>query len=297
MHSHDIGLVLAGGGGKGAYQIGALQALEAAGLKDRITGISGSSVGALNTALFVYLGAKKAAQVWSDVKQGDFSYIKAENFVVSSRSPTLKLVGSIASSYIPGADVLTSALDHMVLRPFSNYMKETGGLFSQSRLKQLLEGAIDFSADERYDYSIFSTVSRKKTSEYIEWNNMSVAEIPDLILASSALPAFYAAKKLGGRSYQDGGITDNVPVTPLYEDGCRRFIVVYLQNRNNEQLKNQVVQEDESFPCAQFLRIIPRDDMKDGLWQTITVHTEKTQRLIQFGFEDAQEALERCGWL
>ena len=45
----EYGVVLEGGGAKGAYQIGAWRALWEAGVK--IRGISGTSVGALNGAL------------------------------------------------------------------------------------------------------------------------------------------------------------------------------------------------------------------------------------------------------
>ena len=50
--AEPLGLVLAGGGGKGAYQVGVWKALSEYGLAQRVTVISGTSVGALNGALF-----------------------------------------------------------------------------------------------------------------------------------------------------------------------------------------------------------------------------------------------------
>ena len=47
--SKEYGLVLEGGGAKGAYQIGAWKALKEAGV--RIRAVAGTSVGALNGAL------------------------------------------------------------------------------------------------------------------------------------------------------------------------------------------------------------------------------------------------------
>lgn len=41
----DIGLVLCGGGGRGAYQIGVWQALNELGLDRYINGVSGTSAG------------------------------------------------------------------------------------------------------------------------------------------------------------------------------------------------------------------------------------------------------------
>lgn len=46
-----IGLVLAGGGGKGGYQIGVWKYLKEIGLEKNISVISGTSVGGLNAVL------------------------------------------------------------------------------------------------------------------------------------------------------------------------------------------------------------------------------------------------------
>ena len=51
-HQHDIGLVLSGGGAKGAYEVGVWQALCEAGLDKRVCCISGTSVGSINAVLF-----------------------------------------------------------------------------------------------------------------------------------------------------------------------------------------------------------------------------------------------------
>ena len=53
----EYGLVLEGGGAKGAYQIGAWKAMREAGVK--IKGIAGTSVGALNGALICMDGLGK----------------------------------------------------------------------------------------------------------------------------------------------------------------------------------------------------------------------------------------------
>ena len=58
----EYGIVLEGGGAKGAYQIGAWKALVEAGVK--IKGIAGTSVGALNGALMCMGDLENAEQVW-----------------------------------------------------------------------------------------------------------------------------------------------------------------------------------------------------------------------------------------
>ena len=46
------GLVLAGGGGKGIYQVGVLKSLAEAGVLDDIKAVSGTSIGGVNAVLF-----------------------------------------------------------------------------------------------------------------------------------------------------------------------------------------------------------------------------------------------------
>ena len=60
--SKEYGLVLEGGGAKGAYQIGAWKALKEAGVK--IKGVAGTSVGALNGALICMGDLEQAEKLW-----------------------------------------------------------------------------------------------------------------------------------------------------------------------------------------------------------------------------------------
>lgn len=61
-----IGLVLSGGGGKGAYQIGCLKALRCAGV-ERYAALSGTSVGALNAALVAIGKLDAAERLWREI--------------------------------------------------------------------------------------------------------------------------------------------------------------------------------------------------------------------------------------
>jgi len=59
-----LGLVLAGGGGKGAYQIGVWKALAEYEVVQNISAVSGTSVGALNAALFLQGDIDIAEKIW-----------------------------------------------------------------------------------------------------------------------------------------------------------------------------------------------------------------------------------------
>ena len=62
-----IGLVLSGGGGKGAYQVGVLKVLQEQGLLDDVTAIAGASIGAVNAMLFAMGDIKIMYDAWKEI--------------------------------------------------------------------------------------------------------------------------------------------------------------------------------------------------------------------------------------
>ena len=60
------GIVLEGGGARGAYQIGAWKALKEAGIQ--IQGAAGTSVGALNGALICMDDFETAEKIWENIR-------------------------------------------------------------------------------------------------------------------------------------------------------------------------------------------------------------------------------------
>ena len=63
------GLVLEGGGGRGGFHIGVWQALRE--LNIEINGVTGTSVGALNGALFALGKYDEAVKLWSNIQTTD----------------------------------------------------------------------------------------------------------------------------------------------------------------------------------------------------------------------------------
>ena len=66
MATHPIGIVLAGGGAKGAYQVGVWRALHDLGIR-RYSAFAGTSVGALNAALMAQQDIQRGEKIWADI--------------------------------------------------------------------------------------------------------------------------------------------------------------------------------------------------------------------------------------
>ena len=78
-----IGMVFNGGGGKGAYQIGVMKAILSLGLDRHIQAISGTSVGALNAALFINGDFQLAERTWLTISPDKILSVKSSSIVNS----------------------------------------------------------------------------------------------------------------------------------------------------------------------------------------------------------------------
>ena len=190
MEQKDWGLVLAGGGGKGAYQIGVWRALREFGLEKEITAVSGVSVGALNAALFSLSDLEAAEDIWNHIDPLTFLDIE--------------LSGGEKGDGIFARDGLLKLMEERI-----DFQK--------------------ISACEKELYVNASHLEGgKMLAEYFLLNGKSEEEIKSLLLASSALPVIYDSVKIGDKSYRDGGLKDNLPIQPLHQAGYRKLILVGL---------------------------------------------------------------------
>ena len=297
----DIGLILSGGGAKGAYQIGVFRALEESNLKKYITGISGTSIGALNTALFTCSNAVTAEEIWKNVKQSDLLFFNPDEFIKNLINDNLDLPLLLyLKRFLPLYNKV-KIIKFLLL--YKRIILNYGGLFSQDKLKQMLNNDIDIDVALVNKYNIFSTTCNNvtdfvsKAATHHSWNNKTKSEIIDIILGSSAIPFIYPKKcKLDFgiiNSMCDGGIADNTPIRPLYNIGYRNFIVVYLLNNKNKALNKLIEDEKKDYPDAKIIRIIPNHtNFGDDLYHTFKTDKGKTIRLIETGYQDTMFELK-----
>ena len=186
----DVGLVLAGGGGKGAYQIGVLRALAEEGQLDKVVAVSGTSIGAVNAVLYAQGDFDRAYQTWDDIDMG----------VLFDFDPAMLAQGKIYFSR-----------DEMN-RLFNKYVDYS--LLEKSNLEIYCGVAEETDSGYR--------------AEYMKLNGKSMNEIRSILTASTAMPIVYDTVVIDGKHYRDGGVVDNEPVRPLYDLGIRKFILINL---------------------------------------------------------------------
>ncbi len=191
----EYGLVLEGGGAKGAYQIGAWKALKEAGVK--IKGVSGTSVGALNGALICMGDMERAESLWSNIAYSQIMDVDDE------------LMASLFDR-----TQLTSELLRESAREVFRMLGEGG--IDITPLRQLIEENIDEEAIRRSPVEFYScTYSLTDRQEMnVDMKALPEGQMKDMLLASAYLPGF-KNEKLLGKTYVDGGTTNVLPADIL----------------------------------------------------------------------------------
>lgn len=199
------GLVLEGGGARGAYQIGAFRALQEIGVE--IKGIAGTSVGALNGAMIAQGELDKAYQLWWDLNP-------ARVFSLDTRG--LEQLNNLALS----VDNLPRLLKK-VREVFND-----GGL-DITPLRELVAEVIneDRIRHSGIDFGLVAvSLSDLKPLElFVE--DIPPGKLTDYLLASASFPGF-KVDPVEGKRLIDGGLHDNMPVSLLVAKGYDDIIVI-----------------------------------------------------------------------
>lgn len=192
--SKEYGIVLEGGGAKGAFQIGAWRALREAGVK--IRGVSGVSVGSLNGALICMDDLERAEAIWENMS---YSAVMDADLGRGSLQETAEEIRRIIR----------------------------GGGIDIGPLRKLIHETVDEDKIRNSPCELFATTFSLSDLELIKKDVKSMPEghMEDILLASAYFPVF-KAEKLGGKLYTDGGGFNNVPIDVLMDRDYRDIIVI-----------------------------------------------------------------------
>ncbi|GFP78506.1 patatin-like phospholipase family protein [Clostridium fungisolvens] len=262
-----IGLVLAGGGGRGAYQIGVWRALVDLGFDKYIKVVSGTSIGALNAVLFMCGDVDKAEDLWLNLSRDEI--LPAKNIELMKKSLMLAW-GSRNINFV------------------KKYIPKTleMGNISRQGLIDLMNKHIDFEKVQRSQITCYAACSEMPSikPKYFKLNEYDENGIKEILLASSAIPVVYESKEIETRKYLDGAMCDNLPIQPLYGDGCDIIIAV------NLSLVSEV--DRAAFPNAKIIEIIPSEMDEGVLSATLDFTPNGARKRIKQGYDDTKNLFE-----
>jgi NTE family protein len=192
-----IGLALGGGGARGSYQIGVLEAFRKYGLLKDIKHVSGTSIGAINTMMVM----------------ADFSYERM-----------LEMWEKMENKDIYGKGLDRFKLDKQglfSLQDVFNKMKE------EIKLSEIRESKIHgyaTAAKIRKGNFIDQVLIHRMEKQVFYLNEF---EHPlKAVLASASIPVLFGSTNIDDEFYVDGGVIDNCPIQPLIDAGCNVIFAI-----------------------------------------------------------------------
>ena len=260
--NREYGLVLEGGGAKGAYQIGACKALREADVK--IKGIAGASVGSLNGALICMDDLDRAEEIWKNI---DYSQ------VMSVSNETMEALKK--------KDFKSLNLQELIAKGFQ--LVKDGG-FDITPLKDLIANVVGDETkivdSDRELYSVTYSVSDRKEL-VVDLRKGEMGTVKDMLLASAYFLAF-KNEKLGGKRYMDGGGFNNVPLDVLIDHGYEDIIVIRIYGWGAD--KERVVKIPDG---TKVYHIAPRQDL-GGI---LEFDKKQARKNLTLGYYDAKRFL------
>jgi NTE family protein len=230
---HDVGLVLTGGGARGAYQVGVLKWIARHYPDLSLPILTGVSAGAVNVAKLAASPGTFAQKVdglvdlWRNLRAEDVFRVDAWTLAKNAMGWVLRL----SSGGSPGAPRVRGFLDTQPLRELLNEVLapvngEITGIdynLSMGRLKAV--------AIMTTSYTTGQTVVFLKGRDIQPWKRpqrrTEMAPITiDTIMASAALPIFFPAVCIGREWYGDGGIRLAAPLSPALHLGANRILAI-----------------------------------------------------------------------
>lgn len=255
--TNGYGLVLAGGGTRGAYEVGAWKALKELGIN--ITGVVGTSIGAINGALFIQDDFDKILELYENIKFEDLAKVSEENRLYEE-------------------DIFS----HRNIFKFTREFAKNKGL-ENTPMKELMPKYIDI--DKIYNSPIIygmvtTSIEDKAESLEVFKEDIPKEQLYDYILASACFPIF-KPQKIGEREFLDGGMYDNIPVNMLLQKGYTNLIVVDISDSGiSKKILNK----------GAYIKIIKPNEKLGGIFD---FDKERMRKNITMGYLDTMKAFNK----
>lgn len=299
-----FGLVLTGGGAKGAYHVGALRYLAELGFSPHI--IAGTSIGALNGAVLASQpsfeqAVQRLEQLWDQLGEA--------NILRPNIAAALPLLSYAAQTLIP---TFSQWMTKFLLE--QNLLNDHSAIFDPKPIEDLLQKTVTLEDLKRgpelwvtvfpslhipglkYDWLMgLVDLLRARAGTEAHWLRAQDCEdeetLHSLLLASAAIPLAFPKRTVKDQHYVDGGLADNVPLTALAQQGCTHAIVIHLQNGS--------AWSRYDFPEQTVLEIRPgkpigKSDIPviGGISSLLDFNPNRIADLKQCGYEDAKRCME-----
>jgi NTE family protein len=205
------------------------------------------------------------------------------------------LVGALYASGNDFSHIEDVALD-LSWTDITGFTFSKFGFFSNDKIRGFLEEAIGKEAtfaDCQLPLFIVATDITNGDKIILQEGDLSNA-----VMASTCLPGIYKPVEINGKLLVDGGIVENVPISPLQDRGDEPIIAIDLNARHTYETPKNIV--DVLLNSFHFMLATAAKEqtqeadilIKPNLSNFNRVDSNQIEDLIKVGYEDTLKALE-----
>ncbi len=227
----SIGLILSGGGARGAYEAGVLLhiAEKHPQLLDRVRVVTGTSVGAVNAAFLASRGltqdaVRDLAEIWRSLEIDQLVSIDRRGVSELFATGGKRLIGRAVTS--PPIGLLNVDGITRIVAERTDWR----GLRKVVRSGRL--DAVGFAATDIGSGKTVFFVDHSSNVEprWARGDDAPIAERTNLgplhVLASAAIPILFPPVAVAGRWFIDGGVRYNTPLSPALSMGADSLLII-----------------------------------------------------------------------
>lgn len=192
------GLVLAGGGARGAYEVGAWRGVQELGIE--IGAICGTSIGSINGAVFAQGDGETAEKLWREISAADILDMTG---LSDEKLFSLKNIGAVFEEFKKNKGLSMAPLEELL----RNIVNE-----DKLMLSPVDFGLVTYSLTDFAETEIFKA-------------DIPRGKLVDYLMASACLPGI-KTKVIDDKAFVDGFVADNKPISMLVKKGYRDIISV-----------------------------------------------------------------------
>ncbi|MFZ5482522.1 MAG: patatin-like phospholipase family protein [Myxococcota bacterium] len=282
-----LGLVLSGGGARGAYEAGVLRYVldalpRSLGVDTTPRVICGTSIGALTGAWVGALGtqgARHLSSIWQRMEVEDVYRFTARDLV---RVPE-RLLGR-RGPVSEAAALFDPAPLYRLMRetlPWSSLHDAIDG----GRLKSFVVCATDVASGFTVLFADGEAPSKSTPTTRVVATRVGA----DHCLASAAIPLVFPAVAVEGRYYVDGALRQNTPLSPAVSLGVDRALVIGVKrSRGPGDASEQAPAPTAAFLAGKALNALMLDPIEEDLRRLAAMNG-----LLQWGQRAYPDFMER----
>jgi NTE family protein len=295
--SKTYGLVLSGGGARGAYQAGVLKAVAEISVKNRIKNpfqiLAGVSAGSINAAFLAaqaddFLGAaQRLCDLWSNLKSEQVFKTDA----VSLGKIGLSWVGELSLGGLTSASAARSLLDtsplaQLVAREidFSKISQHV----DRGHLKAVALTAMEYNNSETVTFvqGLPNTKLWQRSRRHAELCELSASHV----MASSAIPILFMPGKVGHRYFGDGCIRNQMPLSPALHLGSEAVFAIGVRQWKPKEFNEQEEVTAKQPSIARIVNVLLNSVLLDSV-ETDLERLQKINAFLKLVPEDLHEGL------